>query len=149
MTREERKVKSPGGKMMDRMKAATRCFGGKMVGKIEGANKEQDDDEEDDKKQVERQGNVNMRQDGDGRDWATDVWKNGEGEKRGEMGKGGQRVNLEYFFRRYKQAPGEQQQQQQGGRDEKYGCCEQGQEIDWDERRNWTRQGNQKRSRER
>ena len=84
-TREERKVKSPGGQMMDRMKAATRCFGGKMV----GTNKGQDGDEEDDKKQVERQRNVvrrqfegDMRQDGDGRGWATDVWKNDEGEKR-------------------------------------------------------------------
>ena len=50
------------------------------------------------------------------------------------MGKGGQRVNLEDFFRRYKQAQGEQQQQQQGCRDEKDGCCEQRQEIDWEER---------------
>ena len=56
-----------------------------------------------------------------------------------EMGKGsdnsGERVNLEDFFRRFKQAQGEQQQQ--GGGDEsreKDGCCEQRQEIDWDER---------------
>ena len=46
-------------------------------------------------------------------------------------------MNLEDFFRRFKQAQGEQQQQQQGGRDEsreKDGCCEQRQEIDGDER---------------
>ena len=51
-------------------------------GQDEGGNKgfRQDDDDEDDKKQVERQGNVvrqqfegDMRQDGDGRGWATDV----------------------------------------------------------------------------
>ena len=49
----------------------------------EGANKEQNED----KKQVERQGTVNMRQDGDGGDWATEIWKNDEGEKRGKMEK--------------------------------------------------------------
>ena len=96
-------------------------------GQDEGGNKGfrwQDDDDEDDKKQVEKQGNVvrrqfegDMRQDEDGRGWATDVWKKNEGEKRRELGKGGQRVNLEDVFRRYKQAQGEQQQQQQGGRD--------------------------------
>ena len=64
-------------------------------------------------------GNKGFRwQDGeDGRGRATDAWKKDEGEKRRELGKGGQRVNLEDFFRRYKQAQGEQQQQQQGGRD--------------------------------
>ena len=84
----------------------------------------QDDDDEDDKKQVEKQGNVvrrqlegDMRQDEDGKGRATDIWEKDEGEKRRELGKGGQRVNLEDFFRRYKQAQGEQQQQQQGGRD--------------------------------
>ena len=55
-----------------------------------------------------------MRQDEDGKGRATDVWKKDEGEKSRELGKGGQRVNLEDFFRRYKQAQG---QQQQGGRD--------------------------------
>ena len=44
-------------------------------------------------------------------------------------------MNLEDFFRRYKQVQGEQQQQQQGGRDEKDDGCEQRQEIDWDERK--------------
>ena len=104
-------------------------------GQDEGGNemlRRQDDDDEDDKKQgnvVRRQFEGDMRQDGDGRGWATDVWKNDEGEKRGEIGKGGERVNLEDFFRRYKQAQGEQQQQQQGGRDEKDGGCEQRQEM--------------------
>ena len=56
-----------------------------------------------------------------------------------EMGKGGdnsgERVNLEDFFRRFKQAQGKQQQH--GGRDEsreKDGGCEQRQETDRDER---------------
>ena len=95
-------------------------------GQDEGGNKgfrRQDDcHDEDDKKQVERQGKVvrrqfegDMRQDGDDRGWATDVWKSDEGEKRGEMGKGGdkggERVNLEDCFRRFKQRQREQQQQ--------------------------------------
>ena len=107
-------------------------------------------DDDDDKKQVEKQEDVVRRQlEGD----ITDVWKNDEDEKRGEMGKGGQRVNLEDFLRRYKQAHGEQQrdeswEQRQGGTDESWeqwkvgrkeswekdgGYCEQRQEMDQNE----------------
>ena len=35
----------------------------------------------------------------DGKGRATDIWEKDEGEKRRELGKGGQRVNLEDFFR--------------------------------------------------
>ena len=107
---------------------------------VKGAFRRQDDDGDDEKhvgrgKVVRQQCEEDKQQGG----WSTDVWKGDENEKRMEMGKGGdnsgERVNLEDFFRRFKQAQGEQQQQ--GGRDEsreKDGGCEQRQEIDWDER---------------
>ena len=132
----------------------------------------QDDDDEDDKKQVEEQGNVVRRQleddrwqDEDGKGWATDVWKKDD-ERSRELGKDGQRVNLEDFFWRYKRDQGEQQQQQ-GGRDwsewESFSCrgsrhfesrgkdggCEQEDGKRKIERGNWPWQGNEKRTGER
>ena len=140
--RKMKVVRSFGGKVRGkmkvdrmRMKVVTRSFGGKMIDKVKEDDKRfgGQDDDEDDQKQVEKQGNVvrrqledDKRQDEDGKGWANDILEKDEGEKRRELGKGGQRVNLEDFFRRYKQVQGEQQQQQQGGMDrsewESFGC---------------------------
>ena len=109
-------------------------------GQDEGGNKvlRRQDDEHDEggKKQTERQGEVvrrqsedDMQQDGDDRGRGAGVQKSdGDGtredkdEKRGEMGKGvckgGERVNLEDWLRRFKQR--QREQQQQCGRDESW-----------------------------